>query len=384
MNLALVTDGISPFVMGGIQRHSRMLVETLARHGVDITLIHTAAPGSSAALACKLDGLPQGVRGRVTSVFIEPRRRLWFPGHYRFDCEAYSTLAFERLMAAARKPDFIYAQGLTGLAFVRARRRGDSVPPVGVNAHGYEMFQPCFGLKSHVDQWLIRGPHREVSLNADVVFSFSGKIREIVERRIGVAAERIIEIPNGVDDAWLRDTLAPPTKDVRFLFIGRHERRKGLRELLLALDVLPPEGWSLNVVGPIPQHHRVTHPRVRFTGPLADPQKIIDAYDAADCVICPSYAEGMPTVILEAMARGLATIATDVGAVAELVSDGCGILIAGPRPSLIADAMRRVCSMTPPEFEAMRHSALRKARGYAWQKLGKRIIESIERTVNRC
>ena len=43
--------------------------------------------------------------------------------------------------------------------------------------------------------------------------------------------------------------------------------------------------------------------------------------------MCPSYSEGMPNVIMEAMSRGLAIIATDVGAVSKLVDEENGWLI---------------------------------------------------------
>ena len=49
--------------------------------------------------------------------------------------------------------------------------------------------------------------------------------------------------------------------------------------------------------------------------------------DVCDVLICPSYSEGMPNVILEGMSRGLAIIATDVGATDQLVDDTNGKLI---------------------------------------------------------
>jgi glycosyltransferase involved in cell wall biosynthesis len=47
----------------------------------------------------------------------------------------------------------------------------------------------------------------------------------------------------------------------------------------------------------------------------------------ADVLVCPSHSEGMPNVIMEGMASGLAIIATDVGAVSKMVSDKNGFLI---------------------------------------------------------
>ena len=50
-------------------------------------------------------------------------------------------------------------------------------------------------------------------------------------------------------------------------------------------------------------------------------------YDSCDILLCPSYSEGMPNVILEAMSRGLAIIATNVGAIRLLVSEDNGVLL---------------------------------------------------------
>jgi glycosyltransferase involved in cell wall biosynthesis len=383
LHIALVTDGITPFVIGGIQRHSRMLAETLAGLGVRVTLFHTAAAGDQATAARSLAGFPDALRPWISSQFLEPERRFWFPGHYRFDCAHYSRRALARFRETCADVDFVYTQGLTGLAFVAARRAGAPLPPVGVNAHGYEAFQKCFGLKSRIDQWLIRGPHRRISLRADVVFSFSGKIREIVEKRIGVPADRVVEIPNGVDRAWVSQEIRPAIGMTRFLFVGRHERRKGLPELFAAIGRLPPEGWSLDVVGPIPESHQIRHPLVQFLGPISDPAALLRKYDESHFLVCPSFAEGMPTVILEAMARGVPSIATDVGAISELVSRGTGILLPAPSPEFIGSAMLEAIHMTDHQRDRMRHSAWERSSGYCWDVLGTRIVGEITRVIER-
>ena len=68
-------------------------------------------------------------------------------------------------------------------------------------------------------------------------------------------------------------------------------------------------------------------------------------YDSCDILICPSYSEGMPNVILEAMSRGLAIIATNVGAIRLLVSEDNGVLLQECKPNLIFDAINNFISM---------------------------------------
>jgi glycosyltransferase involved in cell wall biosynthesis len=270
--------------------------------------------------------------------------------------------------------DFIYAQGLTGLAFVRARRRGEALPPVGVNAHGYEMFQSCFGLKELAAQLLLRPQTRMVTREADVLFSFSGRIRDIVVNRLGADPSRVVVIPNGVDDSWLTTVSRPPSRPRRFLFVGRYERRKGIPELTAALRSLGPEGWEMDFVGPIPAHERMDDPRVRYHGSIRDASRLLQLYDASDCMVCPSHSEGMPTVLIEAMARGVMLIATDVGAVEELVTPETGILLPGPIPSLIAQAMTHVIDMPDERLSAIRGACRARAFSYRWENVAGRVI----------
>jgi glycosyltransferase involved in cell wall biosynthesis len=61
--------------------------------------------------------------------------------------------------------------------------------------------------------------------------------------------------------------------------------------------------------------------------------------------MCPSYSEGMPNVILEAMTRGLAIMATDVGAIRLLVSKNNGILLKNCNEILILNAISEFLSM---------------------------------------
>ena len=61
--------------------------------------------------------------------------------------------------------------------------------------------------------------------------------------------------------------------------------------------------------------------------------------------MCPSYSEGMPNVILEAMSRGLAIMATDVGAVRLLVSEDNGILLNNCNEILIRKAISKFILM---------------------------------------
>ena len=116
---------------------------------------------------------------------------------------------------------------------------------------------------------------------------------------------------------------------MKFVFIGRNERRKGIEELNAALnELLSNTGFEFefHFIGPIPEESKLRDKRLIYHGEIRNQEKIKKILRASDCLVCPSHSEGMPTVILEAMASGLAVIATRVGAVERQIRDN-GILI---------------------------------------------------------
>jgi colanic acid/amylovoran biosynthesis glycosyltransferase len=84
--------------------------------------------------------------------------------------------------------------------------------------------------------------------------------------------------------------------------------------------------------------------QVRFEGAVGR-ECIAEYYRRADAFCLPSFAEGVPVVLMEAMAMELPVVATDVMGVRELVDDGVnGILVRPSRPDLLADAIDRLAS----------------------------------------
>ena len=70
MKIALITDGLQPYVMGGMQRHSSMLVQHLPAHGVELVVFHTAHSESVIAAAKALAGFPEAVKANIEHVFV--------------------------------------------------------------------------------------------------------------------------------------------------------------------------------------------------------------------------------------------------------------------------------------------------------------------------
>lgn len=379
LHVALLADGVYPYRLGGIQRHTRMLALHFAKAGVQVTLIHSADTPELRARAEELDDFPAEARAKIRSLVVVPPKAGRYPGHYLNDCRGYSRLLLDRYRQAKVGADFVYAQGLTGIAFGAARRKGATdLPPVGVNQHGYEMFQPVAGLRSWLERFILRGQVVALDRSADVVFTFPRKIREIVERRCGVPAERLVEVPNAIDGSWIVADRPAPTAKRRFVFIGRHERRKGVPELLEAIAPLHAPGVEFHFVGPIPEPLRLKRDDVVYHGTVTDTATLQGILDSSDVLLCPSFAEGMPTVVLEAMARGVAVIATEVGATAEWVDADNGVLLPRPEAAELRNAIERFIAVPAADLHRLQLASITKARTCTWDLVTAKTIAAIQ------
>jgi glycosyltransferase involved in cell wall biosynthesis len=139
---------------------------------------------------------------------------------------------------------------------------------------------------------------------------------------------------------------------------------------------------ELCLIGPIPESCRLDLPHVTYLGAVNKEEQLRKKLSAADVLICPSHSEGMPTVIMEAMACGLAIIATDVGAVGELVSSSNGILLIESSRSEITKAVERVLSMSPQQLATLKECSLQKADGIKWSGVAKQTSEEIGRLIS--
>ena len=155
--------------------------------------------------------------------------------------------------------------------------------------------------------------------------------REVLNRRLpGVQVEQISNCIN-IDDLPQRKAHATSIRTA--VFVGLNIPPKGLAELIAAWAGLKPRGWLLKIAGAGSDSYQQSllseyqPDNVEFLGQLphgATLQLIADC----DFFVLPSHTEGFPNVILEAMALGKAVLATNVGAIPEMLAEGCGLTVA--------------------------------------------------------
>ena len=141
---------------------------------------------------------------------------------------------------------------------------------------------------------------------------------------------------------------------IEVLCVGRLVVAKGLPVLIEAIAELAERDVAVTVtlVGDGPERGAIeaqaralgVGDRVRLLGAMS-PEQLIDRYAAADVFCLPSFAEGIPVVLMEAMASGLPVVTTRITGIPELVEDGSsGALVAPGRPELLADAIERLAA----------------------------------------
>jgi glycosyltransferase involved in cell wall biosynthesis len=151
------------------------------------------------------------------------------------------------------------------------------------------------------------------------------------------------------------------------LFIGRLLWDKGLYELTKAIGVLQAQGerFHVQVLGPLDSanprsvgidkiNNWVKHGLIEYLGETDDVQPYIRK---ADCVILPSYREGLPGVLLEACAIGRPIIATNVPGCREIISATKSIGCEPRSVQSLSDAMGRLLALSCEERKMMARNA---------------------------
>lgn len=317
MRLLLLTDGLAPYVTGGMQQHSTLLAKHMGPLLKHLTVMHCGTvngevPCSKAVLA-ELEN-PSNVK--VIGVpFIDTGI---LPGHYLRASKRLSRFYLKEAGDLSAY-DAIYAQGLTGDAFLGKH------PKIMVNLHGLEMFQAGYSWREKLVKAWFRPLFRKQIRNAWRSVSLGGKLTDLLVEN-GVHKDRIVVIPNGIEAKWIisqetrqKKVERSKRRQLRFVMVGRNEYRKGLHILRAAMAELT-EPIELHMIGDWPRWDCGIH-RIIYHGVIQSKGDLMAILDECDVLLLPSLSEGMPTVILEAAARGVSVIATDVGAVSEMITE---------------------------------------------------------------
>ncbi|MBU3940428.1 MAG: glycosyltransferase family 4 protein [Nanoarchaeota archaeon] len=232
------------------------------------------------------------------------------------------------------------------------------------------LFFPVIFLMQLCEMFLLR--------KVDVFYALSIKERDYLKK---IAPKSEIKFQTmGISDEYFvkmnketsRNELGLKQNEKYALFLGRIKTTKGIKELLNAV-----KGMDLNLllIGEGPDYNKYVNyvkkekiDNAAFLGYVYGEKKLL-YLSACDFLVLPSYTEGAPVVLMEAMAAGLSPIATNVGGIPLMVQNGKNGLIINPRSSQeIVGAIKKVLKNP---FEDIK----KYAEPYRWKKIIQETIK---------
>jgi glycosyltransferase involved in cell wall biosynthesis len=260
------------------------------------------------------------------------------------------------------KPDVILNYNVypEGYAAVSAGRQLEV--PVVLGAIGSDLNR----IPDTASRWLTR----KTLQRASFVLTVSCHLREQAIR-LGAAPDRTRAVLNGCDTSIFhlsdrqaaRVELGLEPDALLIVFAGWIAPTKGLRELLNAFIRLADTHGTLQLaclgegacLGELERRAQAAglQSRVRFPG-QCKPAQVARWIAAANVFCLPSYAEGLPNVVIEALASGRPVVASQVGGIPELVDSDCGILVPPRNSEALADALGQALALPWDELAIAR------------------------------
>ncbi|MCK5875639.1 MAG: glycosyltransferase family 4 protein [Alcanivoracaceae bacterium] len=198
-------------------------------------------------------------------------------------------------------------------------------------------------------------------------------------RAFGINSQRLHTLYNGIDlqrfapldQAIARTTLAIAEVDRVLLYVGNLKESKGVLDLVEALARLPHDCWQQCVVigdgedrvamEKLVQRSGLVE-RIKILGRL--PHEQIALWMAAcDLLLLPSHAEGVPNVVLEAMACGRPVVASELPGICEVTPDYAGVTAPARQPEAFARAIEQALAQSWDASRIRQH-----AETFSWQQ----------------
>jgi glycosyltransferase involved in cell wall biosynthesis len=375
IRILMINYEYPPFGGGTGWACSRLVNEFAGFPSLEIDVV-TSGPGRRVEVECpapstRIHRLP--VRKRVDHYWRASELVEW----------TARALACSRRLAATRRFDLCHCwgglpAGLIGLALSKRL-------PYMVSLRGSDV--PGYNTRLRwLDPLMLRHVARRVWRHAVHVAAVSESLRTLA---LETAPEvRIDVIPNGVDTEVFRPDVGGTAVDL--LFVGRLIERKGADTLLRAFRDLADEHAevTLAIAGDGPERGRLHElcrrlglaERVTFFGHL-DRHALAECYRRASVFVLPATSDAMPNAALEAMASGLALVATP-GGVGDLVQ-GNGFVIAPGDPSAIRCVVERYL-VDRRLLAAHRERSRALAQSMSWRTVAESLFERYRALADDC
>lgn len=232
--------------------------------------------------------------------------------------------------------------------------------------------------------------------NCELIFARSGKLKDKIEEEHKC---NVIVNPSSADSSFfkplkyktaLREKWNIPSNIQLILTVCRLDKNKGVDILLKALPALKDYNIKVLIVGEGTEKKNLEkltdktglQEKIIFMG-LRDKQELLELYNLSDIFTLTSYSEGLPRVLIEAMACGCIPVATNVGSICNLVINGYnGFTLPPGNYSALSEKIKAVLSLPEIELKKMQTRARSSVvENFDSKKIWEHLVETIRTSI---
>ena len=239
--------------------------------------------------------------------------------------------------------------------------------------------------------------YRASAMRADRVIVPSESTKQDIQDRYGIAAERIVVVPQGADESFRRIEDEDVLRQTRLrwigadrpyiVFVGKLSQRRNVPALIEAfalarrryslphaLLLLGPNGLGLPI-RELTQELGVAGDVFQDDGAVSSHDELVAAYSAADLYVNASLYEGFSLTLVEALSCGTPVVAANRGALGEIAGDAA-LLVDDPEPEALAEAIGT--ALTDEDVRRrLRLLGPQRADAFRWRDTASRTLEVI-------
>lgn len=168
-----------------------------------------------------------------------------------------------------------------------------------------------------------------------------------------------------------------------FLFVGSLDKRKGFYDLVTAFQELNPEKSKLIICGnPNDENAKkvldraISNPIFKYCGYVAGNEKS-KIFSQSDVLVLPSYGEGLPITILEALHFGMPIITTKVGAIPEIINENFGTLLLPGDTADLKNSIMYYSGLSNSDLKAISLRCITESEKYSFSIFASKLVEII-------
>jgi glycosyltransferase involved in cell wall biosynthesis len=224
---------------------------------------------------------------------------------------------------------------------------------------------------------------------SDLIMTVSDSVAQELKEEYHLTQDQIFVVGNGVNESFFYPKEQNAENDNKYiLFSGRIEREKGLFDLVESGRYILSNRFDISFViagngRDLNRLKRKVHSlglekKFKFLGQVSK-ENLVKLYQDAALFVFPSYHEGLPTALLEAMSCGIPIVATDVRGNRDLISNRKnGILVPPRNPKKLAEAISLLIGDRPLSKTYGRNARLSIEQNFTWNEVSNKVLKCYE------